>query len=639
MVAVGEDLGLEREEGAARVDEVDARQVVLLRDLLRAQVLLHGQREVGAALHGRVVRDDHALLALDDADARDDPGRGGGAVVQIPGGERVQLEERRAGIDEPVDPLAGRQLPARAVALDRLLAAAARHRRRALAQFGDERLHPLGAAREGLVALDLRGEKRHGASLTNPQPVPGFVQRDTLRPMLVAAGAVAIVPPALIHFMSPGHVLLSSKTHFWSVVLSALVATAAGVALSFGGWRGGDARAVLVGTAFTVMASLLVVHGLASPGFIVEMNGVVSLTGAATLPVGAVILALSAWPGANRPRAVQPLLWLQGALMVPVAADLFRSAPSRPLAGDLSGAELVSAEEAFLGSQVGGLMRLLAEKDAYTEGHTRRVALLAVTVGEQLGLAPARLRELATGGLLHDIGKLSVPDDVLQKPAALNEAEYALVQRHTVWGDTLLGHLGFSPRVRLLVRGHHERLDGSGYLDGTSSLSLETRVLAVCDVYDALRSQRVYRPAWSHERALGLLREEAGTAFDARCVRALEHVLERAGASDADRDRRLVLLRPVDRVGILQSGDKRAALFAPRTGAPMMIRYTIMSRLGLAEPLVRLVRAIEKSNRSAASRPSARTSPPPRRARGRASRLTDLPRAPGPQLHRLALSG
>ena len=143
-------------------------------------------------------------------------------------------------------------------------------------------------------------------------------------------------------------------------------------------------------------------------------------------------------------------LEVAGVLLVgaPVAADLFRASPSRPLAGDLRGAELVSAEETFLGSQVGGLVRLLAEKDEYTEGHTRRVALLAVGVGEELGLPPARLRELATGGLLHDIGKLSVPDEVLQKPAALDDEEYALVQRHTVWGDSLLGRLGFSPGVR-----------------------------------------------------------------------------------------------------------------------------------------------------------------------------------------------
>ena len=108
VLAVGEDLGLQRQEGAARVDEVEARQPVLLRDLLRAQVLLHGEREVRAALDGRVVRDDHALAALDDADAGHDPGARRAAVVQLPGGERVQLEEGGAGIDEPVDPLARR---------------------------------------------------------------------------------------------------------------------------------------------------------------------------------------------------------------------------------------------------------------------------------------------------------------------------------------------------------------------------------------------------------------------------------------------------------------------------------------------------------------------------------------------------
>ena len=226
-------------------------------------------------------------------------------------------------------------------------------------------------------------------------------------------------------------------------------------------------------------------------------------------------------------------LEVAGVLLVgaPVAYDLFRSSPSRPLAGDLRGAEMVSAEEAFLGSQVGGLVRLLAEKDEYTEGHTRRVALLAVEVGEELGLPPARLRELATGGLLHDIGKLSVPDEVLKKPASLDDAEYALVQKHTVWGDALLGRLGFSARIRRLVRDHHERLDGSGYPYGATALSLETRVLAVCDVYDALRSDRVYREAWVHERAIALLRDEAGTKLDAKCVEALSRVLNRQSAA------------------------------------------------------------------------------------------------------------
>ena len=253
--------------------------------------------------------------------------------------------------------------------------------------------------------------------------------------------------------------------------------------------------------------------------------GLVWLAGALVPALTQSYLDLAWWLGHG--------LEVAGVLLVglPVAADLFRSSPSRPLAGDLSGAEMVSAEEAFLGSQVGGLVRLLAAKDEYTEGHTRRVALLAVEVGEELGLPPARLRELATGGLLHDIGKLSVPDEVLKKPGALDDAEYALVQKHAVWGDALLGRLGFSPRVRRLVRCHHERLDGTGYPDGATVLSLETRVLAVCDVYDALRSDRVYREAWVHERAIALLRDEIDTKFDARCVEALSRVLDRESAS------------------------------------------------------------------------------------------------------------
>jgi HD-GYP domain-containing protein (c-di-GMP phosphodiesterase class II) len=172
----------------------------------------------------------------------------------------------------------------------------------------------------------------------------------------------------------------------------------------------------------------------------------------------------------------------------------------------------------------------LAEKDEYTEGHTRRVALRAVQVGEELGLPPHKLRTLATGGLLHDIGKLSVPDEILKKPGSLDEDEFAVIKRHPEWGHKLLGELGgFSDAVRRLVLDHHERLDGAGYPNGRSAceLDLETRILTVCDVYDALLSVRVYRDAWTHAQAIGLLHEQTGSAFDAACVGALERVLAR----------------------------------------------------------------------------------------------------------------
>jgi HD-GYP domain-containing protein (c-di-GMP phosphodiesterase class II) len=156
------------------------------------------------------------------------------------------------------------------------------------------------------------------------------------------------------------------------------------------------------------------------------------------------------------------------------------------------------------------------------------VALRAVQVGEELGISTGRLRALAIGGLVHDIGKLSVPDSILKKPGSLDDDEYAVIKEHPENGAKLLDGLGGFPQaVKRLVHDHHERLDGQGYPRGlrADQIDIDTRILSACDVYDALISPRVYRPAWSHEDAMALLHNETGTAFDARCVNALEQVL------------------------------------------------------------------------------------------------------------------
>jgi HD-GYP domain-containing protein (c-di-GMP phosphodiesterase class II) len=458
--------------------------------------------------------------------------------------------------------------------------------------------------------------------------------RDRLLPLLVFAGLLAAVPLPAVHALGPQSVQIPGWVHFVAVGQTALLATAAAIVLTAIGIRRQDSRAVLVGTAFTAMAALLALHGFATPGILVGYNGVVSFSGGATLPVGGAVLALSAIPALAGPRAVRPLLWLQGLLLaaiailgtvgmldpdlvpgVPepassaalivlaiglvfygilglralhtflltrrwadllvvvglawlagalvaalvmdftqlgwwvghgmelagiacvggaVALDLHRGVQSRALIGDLRGSELVSEEEAFLGSQIRALTVRLAEKDTYTEEHTRRVALRAVQVGEELGLPPGRLRTLAVGGLLHDIGKLSVPDEILKKPGSLEPGEYAVIQRHPENGKSLLRELGgFAEGVLRLVNDHHERLDGTGYPRGLreAELDLDTRILAVCDVYDALISTRVYRAAWSAEKALSLLFEQAGSAFDERVVGALARVLAREPAS------------------------------------------------------------------------------------------------------------
>ena len=213
---------------------------------------------------------------------------------------------------------------------------------------------------------------------------------------------------------------------------------------------------------------------------------------------------------------------------IPAALDLRYGVASRPLVGDLRADDLVAHEDAFLGARVRALLVRLGEKDPSTEGHTRRVSTLAVQIGEQLGLPEGRLRQLALGGLLHDIGKLSVPNEILCKPGRLTGEEFLEIKRHPGAGRELLKELGgFSPLVLDLVESHHERLDGGGYPNSipAGTLAPEVRVLTVADVYDALTADRVYRDAWSPDRAMELLRDETGTAFDGACVAALEAVL------------------------------------------------------------------------------------------------------------------
>jgi putative nucleotidyltransferase with HDIG domain len=218
------------------------------------------------------------------------------------------------------------------------------------------------------------------------------------------------------------------------------------------------------------------------------------------------------------------------AMCIPAARDLARQTSSRPLVGDLRAADIVADEEAFLDGRVHHLMLQLGRKDDVTEGHTRRVATLAVRMGEELGLDASALRDLAAGGLLHDIGKLQTPDQILKKPGKLTDAEYDVIKRHPGEGRQILDHVGkFNERVLHLVEAHHERLDGGGYPNGSAApaIHLEARILAVADVFDALTSQRPYRVAWPADRALEVIERESGSGFDPRCVDALRAVLKR----------------------------------------------------------------------------------------------------------------
>ena len=163
-------------------------------------------------------------------------------------------------------------------------------------------------------------------------------------------------------------------------------------------------------------------------------------------------------------------------------------------------------------------------KDCYTQGHCQRVADLACLIAEHAG--PAHGFDVQTmfwyriGALLHDVGKLDVPADVLNKPGKLTDDEWAMMRGHAEAGVTLLGDLEFPWDVRPVVLSHHERWDGRGYPHGLAgdAIPLSARVLAVADVYDALTSVRSYKRAMAHDDAMRILRQDAGTAFDPQVI-------------------------------------------------------------------------------------------------------------------------
>lgn len=217
-----------------------------------------------------------------------------------------------------------------------------------------------------------------------------------------------------------------------------------------------------------------------------------------------------------------------GLMALQTAVDLSRHVASGSLTGGLRSTALVERSAEFLGARVSALVDRMVEKDPSTAGHVERVAVLAVQMGEHLHLPTGRLRLLAAGGLLHDIGKLSVPTEILQKPDRLTDDEFEVVQKHPADGRALLTELGgFHELVLELVEHHHERVDGTGYPHGLGGdgLPMEVRILAVADVFDALTTDRPYRRACSAADALAELDQQAGTGLDARCVAALRNVI------------------------------------------------------------------------------------------------------------------
>jgi diguanylate cyclase (GGDEF)-like protein len=184
------------------------------------------------------------------------------------------------------------------------------------------------------------------------------------------------------------------------------------------------------------------------------------------------------------------------------------------------------------------LMRTIQAKQPHLREHSSQVAQLAMAVARRLGMVGEEIDEIARAAELHDVGKVGIPDAVLDKPAALDPNEWELMHQHTILGERILNAAPALRPVARIVRSTHERWDGTGYPDGLlgADIPAAARIVAVCDAYEAMTSDRAYRPAIGHEAACEELRDMAGTQFDPQVVEVFLSEIAKLTVPEPDRD-------------------------------------------------------------------------------------------------------
>jgi len=170
-------------------------------------------------------------------------------------------------------------------------------------------------------------------------------------------------------------------------------------------------------------------------------------------------------------------------------------------------------------------------RDSYTSGHQRRVADLARTIATEMGISQDKIESIRSAGVIHDLGKISIPAEILSKPSKLNESEFELIKAHPQVAYDILKDIEFPWPIARIIYQHHERMDGSGYPQGISGedICLEARVLAVADVVEAMASHRPYRPALGIEVALKEIKKNKGSLYDPIVVDACIKVFKEKG--------------------------------------------------------------------------------------------------------------
>lgn|GEM_PF-4062948 len=200
--------------------------------------------------------------------------------------------------------------------------------------------------------------------------------------------------------------------------------------------------------------------------------------------------------------------------------ELFHVADARMYEDKRSRKLSVTGIEVGVPPTVLSLVVATESRDVYTAGHTARVAFYALQLAEKMGLDSANRKSVFRGALVHDVGKIGIPDAILNKPGKLTQEEFDVVKRHPTIGYEMCAKLDFRREELEIIRHHHERWNGTGYPGGlrAQSIPLLARIVAVVDVYDALTSNRSYRDAWSHDEAMAYIQQNQDIMFDVDCV-------------------------------------------------------------------------------------------------------------------------
>jgi len=225
-----------------------------------------------------------------------------------------------------------------------------------------------------------------------------------------------------------------------------------------------------------------------------------------------------------------PLGWLMAeiAFKVGLWATLLFMVPL--LLARYSFTKYTELRDLFYGS-VSALSQAIDAKDGFTRGHADRVSRIAGAVARDMGLGEAEIEQIELAALLHDIGKIGVEDRILMKPAKLESDETELMRRHPIYGASILEPSAALRPLVPMVKHHHENYDGSGYPDGLKgeAIPLGSRIIIVADAYEAMTSDRIYRKAIGHDRAMDQLNRYKGVQFDPKVVRAIGLLLEKRG--------------------------------------------------------------------------------------------------------------